>query len=75
MDILIASGYHSCGGQAGATRIIIGALSLRTLLKTFGIMQNGENQKSFCGTNFVGSICCLTEWMWPPRKLSLDLMR
>ena len=38
IDILIASGYHSCDGQAGVTRIIVGTLSLGTLLKTFGIM-------------------------------------
>ena len=43
MNILIASGYHSCDCQAGGTRIIIGTLSFRTLLKTFGIMQKGEN--------------------------------
>ena len=53
-DILIASGYRSCDGQAGVTRIIIGTLSFRTLLKTFGIMKNGEKHKDSCGTNFVG---------------------
>ena len=52
MDILTASGYHSCDGQAGATRVIIGTLSLRTLLKTIGIMQNWGKDPG--GTNFVG---------------------
>ena len=40
MDILITFGYHSCDGQARVTSIIIGTWYLRTLLKTFGIMQN-----------------------------------
>ena len=53
-DILIVSGYHSCDDQAGVARIIIGTLSLRTLLRTFGIMQNGEKHKDSSGTNFVG---------------------
>ena len=37
MNILIASGHHSCNGQAGVTRIIIGIFSFMTLLKNFGI--------------------------------------
>ena len=41
MDILIGSGYHNCDGPVGVIRIILGTLSLRALLKTFGIMQNG----------------------------------
>ena len=41
MNILIASGYHSCDGEAGVARIVIGSFSLKNLLKTFGIMQNG----------------------------------
>ena len=45
MDILFASGYQSCDGHAGVTRIIIGTLSLKTLFKTFGIMQNGGKAK------------------------------
>ena len=52
MDIPIASGYNSCDGQAGVTSIIIGTLSFRTLLKTFGI--NGGKHKDSCGINLVG---------------------
>lgn len=42
MDILIAIGCHSCNDQTEVTGINMGTFSLRTLLKTFAIMQNGE---------------------------------
>ena len=54
MDILIASGYHIWDGQAGVARIIIGTLSLRNLLKTFGIMQNGGNSYRLLWNQFCG---------------------
>ena len=53
MDIPIASEYHSCDGQAGVAKIIIGTL-FEDVPQNFGIMQNGEKHKDFCGTNFVG---------------------
>ena len=53
MDIPIASEYHSCDGQAGVAKIIIGTL-FEDVPQNFGIMQNGEKHKDVCGTNFVG---------------------
>ena len=73
MDTLIASGYNSCDGQARVTRIILETFSLITLLKTFGIMQNGE--KTFVEPILLEGICYLAQWIWPPRKVSLDLMK
>ena len=57
MDTLIASGYNSCDGQARVTRIILETFSLITLLKTFGIMQNGEK-------TFVEPICWRASVTW-----------
>ena len=85
MNILTASGYHSCGGQAGVTRIIIGTLSFRTLLQPLGSCKMGEMHKDSCKTYFVGrhlllglmdsastkSKSCSDEIIWQQIDLSL----
>ena len=72
---VFASGYHSCHGLAGVTRIIIKTFSLRTFHKTFGIMQNRGKAQRLVEPILLENIYCLAQQILSPRKLSLDLMR